>query len=192
MIAIIDYGAGNLHSVENALNRLGAVYCVTQDLGQIKAASKVILPGVGSAEPAMQKLNAFGLDKLIPELTQPVLGICLGLQLMCRYSAEGNVQGLGIFDTEVKEFPPLEKVPHMGWNNLTGTKGDLFKEVNQGDDFYFVHSYYAAPCVQTIAFSDYILPFSAALQNQNFWATQFHPEKSGAVGERLLKNFLQL
>jgi glutamine amidotransferase len=192
MIAIIDYDAGNISSVQNALNRLGYDSIITRDKNEILNAKKVILPGVGEASSAMSHLKKYDLDEFIKELKQPFLGICLGMQLMCRHSEEGHVNCLGIFDANVKLFPPEEKVPHMGWNDLTVLKGDLFKNIKPLDDVYFVHSYYAELCNDTSAECDYILPFSAALQKDNFYATQFHPEKSADVGEQLLKNFLEL
>jgi glutamine amidotransferase len=192
MIAIIDYNAGNISSVQNALNRLGYDSIITRDKNLILNAEKIILPGVGEASSAMSYLKKYDLDEFIKELKQPFLGICLGMQLMCKHSEEGNIDCLGIFDSDVKLFPPQEKVPHMGWNDLTALKGDLFKNIKPLDDVYFVHSFYAELCNDTSAQCDYILPFSAALQKDNFYATQFHPEKSAAVGEQLLKNFLQL
>jgi glutamine amidotransferase len=192
MIAIIDYNAGNISSVQNALNRLGYDSNITRNKNEILNAEKVILPGVGEASSAMSHLKEYDLDTFIKELKQPFLGICLGMQLMCKRSEEGNIECLGIFDTDVKLFPPKEKVPHMGWNDLTELKGDLFKNIKPLDDVYFVHSFYAELCTETSAQCDYILPFSAALQKNNFYATQFHPEKSADVGEQLLKNFLEL
>lgn len=191
MIAILKYNAGNTQSVENALRRLGYDCIVTDDKQQLKEAEKVIFPGVGEAGSAMEYLREKDLDTIIIALKQPVLGICLGLQLMCRNSEEGNAVGMGIFDIEVKKFPPQEIVPHMGWNTIQ-SNNELFKNINAADDFYFVHSYYAAPSLYTIALGSYILPFSAALKKDNFYAVQFHPEKSGAAGETLLKNFLEL
>lgn len=192
MIAIIQYNAGNTQSVANALQGLGADYIITDDVDKIRLASKVILPGVGHAQTAMQYLQEKNLHKLIPTLTQPVLGICLGLQLMCNFSEEGNTKGLGIFDTVVKLFPSNEIVPHMGWNNCETIQGNLFEGLGINNDFYFVHSYYAQPCKETIATCNYILSFSAAMQKNNFYATQFHPEKSGENGFKLLQNFLNL
>lgn len=192
MIAIIDYNAGNISSVQNALNRLHYDSIITRDKTEILNAEKVILPGVGEASSAMKYLKEYELDTLIKELKQPFLGICLGMQLMCKSSAEGSVECLGIFDAEVLLFPPIEKVPHMGWNDMTELKGDLFNKVNLLDDVYFVHSYYATISEETCAQCNYILPFSAAFQKNNFCATQFHPEKSADVGEQILKNFLEL
>ncbi|MFM6975426.1 MAG: imidazole glycerol phosphate synthase subunit HisH [Sphingobacteriaceae bacterium] len=192
MIAIIEYNAGNIRSVENALRRLGCDSLVTQNEEQIRAAEKVIFPGVGEAASAMKYLKERGLDQLIKSLKQPVLGICLGQQLMCTHSAEGDTTCLGIFDAEVKKFPALALVPHMGWNNLSQSSGDLFKGLSLDDNFYFVHSYYAEICADTAAICDYILPFSAGMQKVNFYGTQFHPEKSESTGEKILRNFLAL
>lgn len=192
MIAIIKYNAGNIRSVQNALNRLGYESIITDDIEEIKKADKVIFPGVGEASTAMNYLKDKGLDKIITSLTQPVLGICLGLQLMCTSSEENNTECLGIFDTKVKLFPPQDKVPHIGWNSFSEINSPLFKGVNNTDDVYYVHSFYADVCENTIAKTDYITPFSAAIQKNNFYATQFHPEKSADVGEQILKNFLEL
>ena len=192
MIAIIKYNAGNIQSVQNALNRLGVESVITDDKTTILNADKVIFPGVGEASSAMNYLKERGLDEVIRSITQPFLGICLGLQLMCKYSEEGNTDCLGIFDTKVKLFPPKLKVPHIGWNNLKSSDVQLFKGIRSTEDFYFVHSYYAELCEETIAVTDYIKPISAALQKNNFYATQFHPEKSASVGEKLLKNFIEL
>jgi glutamine amidotransferase len=192
MIVIIDYDAGNVASVKNAIERLGGECIISAEPENISQADKVIFPGVGEAAYAMNYLQQKGLDQLIPHLKQPVLGICLGLQLMCQHTEEGNTNCLGIFDTEVKLFPPLQLVPHMGWNTMAQCQGKLFDGISDTDDVYFVHSYYAALCAHTIAQTDYILPFSAALQKDNFYATQFHPEKSGSVGEKIIQNFLAL
>jgi len=192
MIVIIDYDAGNVASVKNAIERLGAACIISTEPENIRQADKVIFPGVGEAAYAMNYLQQKGLDQLIPHLQQPVLGICLGLQLMCQHTEEGNTNCLGIFDTEVKLFPPLQLVPHMGWNTMLQRQGKLFDGISETDDVYFVHSYYAALCADTIAQTDYILPFSAALQKDNFYATQFHPEKSGSIGEKIIQNFLAL
>jgi len=192
MIAILKYNAGNIRSVSNALTRLGYESIITDDPEEIINARKVIFPGVGEASSAMRYLRERGLDKTIISLKQPVLGICLGLQLMCRHSEENNTECLGIFDASVKLFPPMEKIPHMGWNNFLTKKGDLFNGVSPDDDVYFVHSYYAEISSCTIATCDYILPFSSAMQKNNFYATQFHPEKSATVGEKILQNFLKL
>lgn len=192
MIAIIQYNAGNITSVENAVKRLGFPCRVTGDVDAIRQAEKVIFPGVGEASSAMIYLKERGLDKVIQSLVQPVLGICLGLQLMCEQSEEGNTQCLGIFGTTVKRFPAAGIVPHMGWNNLSVKESPLFAGLDKEDNFYFVHSYYAGLCEQTLASCNYLLPFSAAMQKENFFATQFHPEKSGDVGEKLLHNFLKI
>ncbi len=192
MIAIVNYNAGNIRSVENAVKRLGFECVVTDKADEIRVAEKVIFPGVGEAGSAMNYLRKANLDILIRWLTQPVLGICLGQQLMCSYTDEGNTGCLGIFKTRVKKFPPVEPVPHMGWNNIQKRKGDLFKGINGNDNVYFVHSYYCEICDNTTAVCDYILPFAASMQKNNFYATQFHPEKSAAVGEKILKNFLLL
>ena len=192
MIAIVKYNAGNIQSVKNAVERLGFSCIVTDDENELKSSDKVIFPGVGEASSAMKYLKERKLDEVIKNLKQPVLGICLGQQLMCNFSEEGNTQCLGIFDVNVKKFEAKEKVPHMGWNNLTNRNSDLFNGIPVDSDFYFVHSFYAEIGADTIAQCDYILPFSAALQKSNFYAVQFHTEKSGVVGERILKNFLQL
>ena len=192
MIAIIKYNAGNIQSVQNALTRLNYKSVITNDSSTILSADKVILPGVGEASSAMAYLQARGLDKTITSIQQPFLGICLGLQLMCTKSEEGQTKCLGIFDANVKRFPPNEKVPHMGWNNFDKLKGPLFDQIDSTDNVYYVHSYYAELCEDTTASCDYIKPFSAALAKGNFFATQFHPEKSAGVGEQILKNFLSL
>lgn len=192
MIAIIKYNAGNIASVENAVKRLGYNCKVTDDIDEIRQAEKVIFPGVGEAKSAMYYLNERGLDTVIKSLRQPTLGVCLGLQLMCNHSEEGDTTCMGIFNANVKKFPPLEIVPHMGWNTLSLKESSLFEEFGKEDTVYFVHSYYAELCNQTIAECDYILPFSAAMRRDNFYATQFHPEKSGSVGEIILHNFLKL
>ena len=192
MIAIIKYNACNITSVQNALNRLGYESIITDDAATILKAEKVIFPGVGEASTAMQYLKDRGLDEVIKSVAQPFLGICLGLQLMCNKTEEGNTICLGIFDTNVKLFPPKEKVPHMGWNNFVSTKGKLFNKINEEDNVYYVHSYYAELNDDTVTVCNYINPFSAALQKNNFYATQFHPEKSGKIGEQILKNFLEI
>lgn len=194
MIAVIDYNAGNIQSVEFALERLGADYITTNDKETIRQADKVIFPGVGEAKNTMEFLKAQGLDVFIKTLKQPVLGVCLGMQLMCRHSEEGDVEALGIFDADVKLFKPTngEKVPHMGWNTISDLKGPLFSKDLEGRYVYFVHSFYAAICDDTIATTNYILPYSSALHKDNFYATQFHPEKSGDVGELILHNFINL
>lgn len=192
MIAIVHYNAGNIRSVQNALQRIGAAHVVTEDPAKLAQAAGVIFPGVGEASSAMQYLKARSLDQVLVSLKQPVLGICLGMQLMCRSSEEGPSGCLGIFDTEVKRFPPQGRTPHMGWNSLDALKGPLFEGIEAGSDMYFVHSYYAGLCSQTIAQCGYLLPFSAALQRDNFYGVQFHAEKSAGAGERLLQNFLNL
>lgn len=192
MIAIIQYNAGNIASVKNAVERLGFKCIVTDNATEIRFAEKVIFPGVGEASSAMKYLKDRNLESVIKSLQQPVLGICLGLQLLCNHSEEGSTECLGIFDTVVKKFPPTDIVPHIGWNNLQAVNSPLFNGFRDNDTVYFVHSYYAEICPQTIAECNYIVTFSAAMRNNNFYATQFHPEKSGNVGERILKNFLKL
>jgi glutamine amidotransferase len=192
MIAIVKYNAGNIKSVQNSLKRLGYESIITDNPDELQNADKVIFPGVGEAGSAINYLRERGLDQTIVSLRKPVLGICLGLQLMCRHSEEGDTKCLGIFDADVKLFPPVDKIPHMGWNNCLTMKGDLFKGLSLNDDLYYVHSYYAEISSNTLATCDYILPFSAAMQNKNFYATQFHPEKSAEKGEKILKNFLEL
>jgi glutamine amidotransferase len=197
-IVIIKYNAGNIESVNNALQRLGVEASITADHDKIKAADKVIFPGVGEASTTMAYLKKEGLDQLITGLKQPVLGICLGLQLMCSYSEENDTPCLGIFDEQVKRFIPkpgneyITKVPHMGWNSLHDLKGGLFEASMEEQYVYFVHSYYAAVGAHTAAVCNYVNPFSAALQKDNFYATQFHPEKSGTIGARILENFLKI
>ena len=195
MIAIIDYDAGNIRSVGNALERLGAEYELTADPARILAADKVILPGVGNAARAMENLRGRGLCELVKSLRRPVLGICVGMQLMCRDSEEGPVQGLGLFDAHVRRFSetPGAKVPHMGWNAIGNLDSKLFKGLDGGSFVYFVHSYFPGLCPDTIAtcrHGDQL--FSAALKYENFYGTQFHPEKSGSVGAAILQNFLAL
>ena len=194
MIAIIDYKMGNLRSVENALRRLGAEFVVTADAEQIRKADKVLLPGVGNAAEAMENLRAAGLVEVIRSLRRPVLGICVGMQVMCRHSEEGDVDCLGIFDARVKRFEPSaeEKVPHMGWNSIGNLESKLFKDIKGGEMVYFVHSFYPGLCPDTIATTRHGVMFSAALKYENFYGTQFHPEKSGDVGERIIANFLKL
>lgn len=192
MIAIIKYNAGNSTSVKNALDRLGVESEISSDFETIRNAEKLIFPGVGEASSAMKFLKSNGLDVLIPSLKQPFLGICLGQQLMCAHSEEGNTNCLGIFDVQVKKFPPLDIIPQMGWNQLSALKSSLFEGIQPQDDVYFVHSYYCELSKYTTAVGDYILKFSAAMQKDNFYATQFHPEKSASVGEKILQNFIQL
>ena len=191
-IAIIDYGAGNVQSVLFALERLGFVGIVTNDWITIKSADKVIFPGVGEASSAMKMLQESGLDVLIPTLKQPVLGICLGMQLMCKHSEEGNTNGLGIFDVNVVKFSNEVKVPQMGWNTIYNLKTPFFEGIKENEFMYLVHSYYASLCENTIATTNYELEYSTALQRDNFFGVQFHPEKSGIFGEQILKNFLNL
>ena len=194
MIAIVDYKMGNLRSVENALRRLGADFVVTADADVIRRADKVLLPGVGNAAEAMDNLRAADLVDVIRSLRQPVLGICVGMQVMCRHSEEGDVDCLGIFDARVKRFVPAPevKVPHMGWNKIGNLETKLFKDLDGGSYVYFVHSYYPELCPDTIATATHGVMFSAALKYENFYGTQFHPEKSGDVGERIIANFLKL
>ncbi len=191
-IAIIDYGAGNIQSIQFALQRLGYEGFLSNNIKEIQSADKVIFPGVGEASYAMRKLQESGLDTLIPDLKQPVLGICLGMQLMCNSSEEGNTQGLGIFDLDVVKFSSKVKVPQMGWNTIYNLKSDLFKDIAENEYMYLVHSFYAPLCSETIASTNYELEYASALQKNNFYGTQFHPEKSGDVGEKILKNFLLL
>ena len=193
MTTIIDYGTGNIMSVTCALQRLGEEYILTDDPSTIAQARRVLLPGVGNAASAVEAIRAKGLETVIRGLRRPVLGICVGQQLMCRHSEEGDVDCVGIFDVDVKRFCPTrhdEKVPCMGWNDIRNTKTALFSGFDKPEFVYVVHSYYVPTCQWTIAESDYIQPYSAALHKDNFYATQFHPEKSGSVGERILKNFL--
>lgn len=191
-IVIIKYNAGNIHSVRLALERLGIKPKVSDDPLEILKADKIIFPGVGEARSAKLYLKDNKLDELIVQLKQPVLGICLGLQLMCAHSEENDTDCFNIFPAKVKRFPPQDKVPHMGWNTLTNLEGPLFHGVKENSYAYFVHSYYAEQSPDAIAQTNYIIPFSSALQNDNFFAVQFHPEKSAAVGEQILKNFIEL
>ncbi len=198
-VAIIDYGAGNTQSVLYALQRLNIEGVITNQVDEIRNADKVILPGVGHAKPALTALKTNGIDEVIGTLNQPFLGICLGMQLLCRHIAEGAVDGLGIFETNVHKFESKQeetteriKVPHMGWNNLQLHPSPLFKDLAQDDYVYFVHSYYAETNNQTIATCHYEKPFSAAMQQNNFYGCQFHPEKSGETGLKILKNFIEL
>ena len=192
MIAIVKYNAGNVKSVYNAVTRLSYEAIITDDFETLKNADKVIFPGVGEASSAMTYLKEKGLDKVIKNLKQPTLGICLGQQLMCAYSEEGNTDCLGIFPIQVKLFPSTEIVPHMGWNTIYDLKTPLFNNVQENSDIYYVHSFYCENSKYTIAKTDYILEYSAALNKDNFYATQFHPEKSAGIGEQILKNFLSL
>ena len=192
MIVIIKYNAGNITSVQNALTRLGYESVISDDADEILVADKVIFPGVGEASSAMAYLKERGLDQVIKAVKNPMLGICLGQQLMCKHSEEGDTECLGIFDAEVKLFPPEEKVPHMGWNNFTEISGNLYKGILKTEDVYYVHSYYCEVTEDTVAQTNYIKPFSASMNRGNFYACQFHPEKSAGVGEQILKNFLEL
>ena len=194
-IVIIKYNAGNIFSVDSAMKRLNVDAIVTDDVELIRTADKVIFPGVGEASTTMNYIRDTGLDKVIKDLTQPVLGICVGMQLMCKHSEEGNADCLNIFDVDVKRFISQkheDKIPHMGWNTITDVKNPLFDTSLENQYVYFVHSYYVPINSNTVATTDYILPFSAALHTENFYATQFHPEKSGSVGEYILTNFLKL
>lgn len=191
-IVIINYGAGNIQSIMFAIERLGYKAVLSNNPDEIKAADKVIFPGVGEASYAMKMLQESGLDTLIPTLKQPVFGICLGMQLMCNYSEEGDTKGLGIFDVDVVKFSSKVKVPQMGWNTIYNLKSDLFKGIAENEYMYLVHSFYAPICAETIATTDYELEYSSALENENFYGTQFHPEKSGDIGEQILANFLEL
>lgn len=194
-VAIIKYNAGNIYSVVNALRRLGVEPLLTDDTEELGRADRVLFPGQGEAGNIMRYLRANRLDELIRNLKQPVLGICVGQQLLCRHSEEGDTDCIGIFDADVRRFRPErheDKVPAMGWNSLHDMKSPLFKGLREDDYVYFVHSYYVPLCSDTIATADHILSYSAALQHGNFYATQFHPEKSGRVGETIIKNFLEL
>ncbi|RUT68778.1 imidazole glycerol phosphate synthase subunit HisH [Flavobacterium cupreum] len=191
-IVIINYGAGNIQSIMFAIERLGFKAVLSNNPQEIQTADKVIFPGVGEASSAMKKLTESGLDSLIPNLKQPVLGICLGMQLMCKSSEEGNTKGLGIFDVDVIKFTPTVKVPQMGWNQIYNLKSDIFKDIPENEFMYLVHSFYAPNCDEAIATTNYELEYASALQKDNFYGTQFHPEKSGAVGEKILENFLKL
>ena len=191
-IVIINYGAGNIQSIMFAIERLGFKAVLSNNPEEIQAADKVIFPGVGEASSAMKKLKESGLDSLIPTLKQPVLGICLGMQLMCKSSEEGNTKGLDIFDIDVVKFTPKVKVPQMGWNQIYDLKSDLFKGISENEFMYLVHSFYAPNCDEAIATTNYELEYASALKKDNFYGTQFHPEKSGAVGEKILENFLKM
>lgn len=194
-VAIIKYNAGNIYSVDYALKRLGIEPVITADKEILRKADKIIFPGQGEAGTTMRYLKENRLDELIKDLKQPVLGICIGMQLLCRFSEEGNTGCLGVFDVPVLRFRPEkqeDKIPHIGWNNLANLKSDLYKGLSEGNFVYFVHSYYVPANEYTIAVTDYIQPFSASMHKNNFYATQFHPEKSSAAGEKILRNFLQL
>jgi len=191
-LVIIDYGAGNIKSIQFAFKRLGVEAILSNNLKVIKTADKIIFPGVGEASSAMVMLKKSKLDQLIPKLTQPVLGICLGMQLMCKSSEEGHTEGLGIFDVNIKRFSTTVKVPQMGWNTINNLKSDLFKGINEAEFMYLVHSYYAEICQDTIASTNYEHNYATALKKDNFYGVQFHPEKSSIAGEKILKNFLEL
>ncbi len=191
-IVIINYGAGNIQSIKFAIQRLGYEAVLSSDAQEIRSADKVIFPGVGEASSAMAKLKETGLDKVIPTLKQPVLGICLGMQLMCNGSEEGETSGLGIFDVDVVRFRESVKVPQIQWNTITDLKSQLFNDIAEDSFIYMVHSYFAPVTEETIATCNYGTDYSAAFAKANFYGTQFHPEKSSAVGERILKNFLQI
>jgi len=201
MIIIVDYGVGNLRSVENALHRLGAEYTLSSEPSVISSADKVLLPGVGNAAEAMANLRSRELVQPIRELRKPLLGICIGMQVLCRYSEEGDTECVGLFDTDVRKFDASDsslpdgsslKVPHMGWNRINNLSSKLFKNIDEGSYLYFVHSYRPGICRDTISTTEYGGIFSSALKYENFYGTQFHPEKSGDVGERILQNFLAL
>ncbi|MFN0729414.1 imidazole glycerol phosphate synthase subunit HisH [Polaribacter gochangensis] len=191
-IIIIDYGAGNIKSIQFAFKRLGLDVILSNNIDEIKTADKVIFPGVGEASSAMNMLKKSGLDALIPTLKQPVLGICLGMQLMCTSTEEGNTKGLGIFNTKVKRFSSKVKVPQMGWNTISDLKSELFTGIKEKEFMYLVHSFYAENCDEAIATINYEMEYAAALQKENFYGVQFHPEKSGVIGEQILKNFIKL
>lgn len=191
-LVIIDYGAGNIKSIQFAFKRLGVDAKLTNNPEEIKNADKVIFPGVGEASSAMQKLKESGLHQLIPQLKQPVLGICLGMQLLCSSTEEGNTKGLGVFNVTIKRFTNQVKVPQMGWNTIATLKTKLFKNIKENEFMYLVHSYYAENCSEAIAITNYGLNYASALQKDNFYGVQFHPEKSSLAGEQLLKNFLEL
>lgn len=194
-VVIIKYNAGNIFSVDYGLKRIGIEAEITGDIEKIKTADKVIFPGVGEASTTMNYLREHQLDKLILSLKQPVFGICIGMQLLCSHSEEGNTDCLGVFEEKVMKFSPQDavmKVPHMGWNTIQHKNNPLFKGISQQDYVYYIHSYYATVGKNTVATTEYIHPFSASLQKDNFYAVQFHPEKSGAIGEKILKNFIEL
>ena len=191
-LIIIDYGAGNIKSIQFAFKRFGVNAILSSNIDEIKTADKVIFPGVGEASSAMKMLQESGLDKIIPALKQPVLGICLGMQLMCNFSEEGNTKGLGIFDVVIKRFSNAVKVPQVGWNTISKLKSDLFTGVKEKEFMYLVHSFYAENCKESIATTAYEIEYAAALQNDNFYGVQFHPEKSGIEGAKILANFLKL
>lgn len=194
-VAIVKYNAGNIRSVLNALHRCGVEAVLTDDVETLMSADKVIFPGQGEARTTMTYLRQHRLDEVIRNLRQPVLGICIGMQLLCRHSEEEDTDCLGVFDVDVVKFRPTrheDKVPQMGWNTIGDLKSDLFKGLSKEEFVYFVHSFYAPLCADTIATTNYVQPYSSALHRDNFYATQFHPEKSGAVGERIIRNFLEM
>jgi glutamine amidotransferase len=191
-IVIIDYGAGNIKSIQFAFKRLGVDAILSNNIDEIKAADKIIFPGVGEASSAMKMLQESGLDTVIPTLKQPVLGICLGMQLMCNSSEEGNTKGLGIFNVNVKKFSKAVKVPQMGWNVIYDLKSDLFSGIKEKEFMYLVHSFYAENCEEAISTTDYEIEYASALQKNNFYGVQFHPEKSGVEGSKILENFINL
>jgi len=191
-VVIIDYGAGNIKSIQFAFKRLGVDALLSNNPEVIQSAERIIFPGVGEASSAMKMLKESGLDVLIPKLKQPVLGICLGMQLMCNSTEEGNTEGLGVFSVDVKRFSNAVKVPQMGWNTVNGLTSDLFKNIKEGEFMYLVHSFYAEMCQESISSTNYELDYASALQRDNFYGVQFHPEKSSLAGEQLLKNFLEL
>jgi len=191
-VVIIDYGAGNIKSIQFAFKRLGVDAMLSNNPEVIQSAERIIFPGVGEASSAMKMLKESGLDVLIPKLKQPVLGICLGMQLMCNSTEEGNTEGLGVFSVDVKRFSNAVKVPQMGWNTVNGLTSDLFKNIKEGEFMYLVHSFYAEMCQESISSTNYELDYASALQRDNFYGVQFHPEKSSLAGEQLLKNFLEL
>jgi glutamine amidotransferase len=191
-LVIIDYGTGNIKSIQFAFKRLGVDAILSNSIDEIKTADKVIFPGVGEASSAMKMLRESGLDSLIPTLKQPVLGICLGMQLMCNSSEEGNTKGLGIFNVAIKRFSNAVKVPQMGWNVIANLKSGLFTGIQEKEFMYLVHSFYAENCDESIATTNYEIEYASALQKDNFYGVQFHPEKSGVEGAKILQNFLNL
>lgn len=191
-IVIINYGAGNIQSIKFAIKRLGFEAILSDEEAEIRTADKVIFPGVGEASSAMKKLKSSGLDQVIPTLKQPVLGICLGMQLLCNSTEEGNSKGLGIFDVDVVKFSNQVKVPQIGWNQISNLKSGLFEGISENEFMYLVHSYYAPSCKETIAISEYGIQYTSALQKDNFYGVQFHPEKSSTAGAQILKNFINL